>query len=82
MYRIAISERLRQDTLSKKETFIGYLEIVEQMDKHIHMYVETSQNGTLAKNTNIYVNWWNVSVKQHRIEHLVDNRKETKEKKR
>lgn len=74
MYSIAIFERLRQDTLSKKGTFIGYLEIVEQMSKHIRTYVKTSQNETLAKNTNnIYVYWQKVSVKKHRAESLIDS---------
>lgn len=69
MYSTAIFEKLRQDTLSKKETFIGYMEIAEQMNKQIYMYMETSQNWILAKN-NIYIYWQKVSMKKHRVKSL------------
>lgn len=70
MYSTAIFEKLRQDTLSKKETFIGYMEIAEQMNKQIYMYMETSQNWILAKN-NIYIYWQKVSMKKHRVKSLL-----------
>lgn len=57
-YGAAIFERLRQDTLSKKGTFIGYLELAEELSKHIQMYMETSQNEPLAKNTNNINIYW------------------------
>lgn len=66
MYSIAIFERFREETFFKKETSIGYLEIVEQMSKQIHAYMVASQNGTLAKNmNNIYIYQQKVSIKKH-----------------
>lgn len=53
------------------------------MSKQIHTYMETSQNGTLAKNTNsIYIHWQKVSMKKHRLESSLDNRRKKKKKKK
>lgn len=66
MYSIAVFERFREETLSKKETSFGYLKILEQVSKQIHTYMEASQNGTLAKNmNNIYIYQQKVSIKKH-----------------
>lgn len=43
MHCISVFERLRQDTLSKKESFIGYLEIMEQMSKQIYIHGDLSE---------------------------------------
>lgn len=64
MHCICIFEKLRQDTLSKKETFIRFLEIMEQMSKQIYTYMETCQNGISAQNTNnIYIYWQKFPMK-------------------
>lgn len=76
MYSIAIFERFREETFFKKETSIGYLQIVEQMSKQIHAYMVASQNGTLAKNmNNIYIYQQKVSIKKHWAKSLTDNRR-------